>query len=222
MNHSQAIETQSPMRYVLGDLTSADRDEFEEHLADCSNCMNEVWMATSFAASAKEVFRTESVRPATAPLGLRLQWRRFPVLAFSAALNILLAAGLGYGVLRVYPALRRQTAELNEPRAIDVVSVRGVVRDASQSTQVVKASRPLLVLSFDLPQHYRRYVYSVADTSGSVVLSGEVADSGTDTLNLYVPVGRLAPGEYKTTLAGVNDGQREDLGTCLLQVLRKP
>jgi hypothetical protein len=221
MNHNQAIETKSPMRYVLGELAPADRDQFEEHLADCSNCMNEVWMATSFAANAKEVFRTEPVKPARTPLLAWLQWRPLPALGFSAALNIVLAAGLGYGILHVYPGLRTQVAELNEPGAIDVVAVRGAVRDASASLQVVKASGPLVVLSFDLPQHYQRYVYSIAGASGAVALAGEVSDTGTDTLNLRVPTGRLAPGEYKTTVTGVNGIQHEELGACLLQILKR-
>lgn len=221
MNHSQAIETKSPMRYVLGDLAAADRDEFEEHLADCSNCMNEVWMATSFAANAREVFRSEPVKPLATPLLAGLRWRPFPALAFSAALNIMLVAGLGYSVLHVYPALRTQIAELNEPGAIDVVPVRGAVRDASASPQVVQAAGPLVVLSFDLPQQYRRYVYSIADASGGVVLSGDVGNRGTDTLNLRLPIGRLAPGEYKTTVVGVDGNQRDELGVCLLQVLKR-
>jgi hypothetical protein len=221
MNHNRAIETKSPMRYVLGDLAPEDRDEFEEHLADCLNCMNEVWMATSFAANAKEVFRSQPVRPARLPLLAWLRWRPVPALAFSASLNFVLAAGLGYGVLHVYPALRTQMAELNEPGAIDVIPVRGAVRDASASIQVVKAWGPLVVLEFDLPQHYQRYAYSIADASGRVVLSGDISDRGADTLNLRVPSGRLAPGEYRTTVAGVSGSQREELGTCLLQVLRR-
>jgi hypothetical protein len=221
MNHNRAIEMKSPMRYVLGDLAPADRDEFEEHLADCSNCMNEVWMATTFAANAREVFRLEPARPTRLPLLACLRWRPFPAFALSAALNIMLAAGLGYGVLHVYPALRGQIAELNEPGAVNIVSVRGVVRDATAATQIVKVSGPLLVLSFDLPQRYERYAYSVTNASGGVVLSGEVADIATDTLNLRMPTSRFAPGEYKMTATGFVGSRREDLGVCLLQVLKR-
>src|ERR1035438_7245710 len=115
MNHSQAIEKKSPMRYVLGDLAAADRDEFEENLADCSSCMNEVWMATSFAANAKEVFRSEPARPAASPFLAWLGWRPFPAFALSAALNIVLALGLGYGMLHLYPALREEAPSGLQP-----------------------------------------------------------------------------------------------------------
>src|SRR5215510_8231460 len=102
MDHEQAAATKLPMKYVLGELAPADRDEFEDHLADCSNCMNEVWMATAFAANAKEVFRTEAAEPAPAPKRKWFPWNPFPSFAFSAGLNFVLAAGLAYGVLRVY------------------------------------------------------------------------------------------------------------------------
>lgn len=215
MNHSEAIEAKSPMRYVLGELAPADRDEFEEHLADCSHCMNEVWMATSFAANAKEVFRERAAESARAVRPFRFpRWS----LAFSAALNILLAAGLGYAVLRVFPGQRAEIAELNEPAAIDVVPVRAVERDASPSPQVIPARGKLLVLSFDLPQPYEHFFYSIAAEDGGVRLSGEMAGGRGDSLNLRVPLWRLTPGRYKVTVTGLSGSRRDDLGSCLLQV----
>jgi Putative zinc-finger len=208
------------MRYVLGELEPAARDEFEEHLADCSNCMNEVWTATTFAANAKEVFRTGRRKPARKPILVWL-WRPSPAFAFSAALNVLLAAGLGYGLLRVIPGMRAEIAQLSLPAGVEVVSVLGVVRDASGTPQVVKAKGSWMVLSFDIAQGYGRYVYSVADESGRVVLSGEVPDAGSDSLNVPVRVGRLAPGEYRIAAAGIDGNRREELGTCLLQVPKR-
>jgi hypothetical protein len=217
MNHDQAIETKFPMRYVLGELAAADRDEFEEHLADCSNCMNDVWMATTFAANAKEVFRDGEFKPAKAQGWAWLRWP-LPAFAVSAALNVALAIGLGYGALRVYPALRAEIAELSEPGAVDVVPVRGVVRDASGGLQVVKASGRLIVLSFDLPQRYDQYVYSIADGRGRVVMSGEIPYHGADSLNLRVPVGRLPLAKYTATVTGIAGSRHENLGVCLLEV----
>ena len=221
MNHSQAIEKKLSMRYVLGDLPESERDEFEDHLADCSNCMNEVWMATTFAANSKEVFRSMPRRPAESPFLAWLRWRPFPAFALSAALNIVLAAVLGYGLLHVYPALREQIGDLRDAGTIDVVSIRGVVRDAAATPQVVKTSGPLVVLSVDLPQHYQKYSYSIAGSNGNIVLTGEVADPGTDVLNLRIPIGRFQADDYKTTVTGVNGSQREELGTCVLRVIKR-
>src|SRR5262245_33990320 len=108
MDHEQATETNGPMKYVLGELATAERAEFEDHLADCSHCMNEVWMATTFAANAKAVFRDGAAAPAPASRRRRFQWNPFPAFAFSAALNIVLAAGFGYGAFRLYPHMQAE------------------------------------------------------------------------------------------------------------------
>jgi len=218
MDHEEAIQAQASMRYVLGDLTPAERDAFEEHFADCSNCMNEVGMATAFKANAREVFRDRAARGTPAKGAAWLRWRPFPVLAFSAALNLVFLVGLGYGLLRLRPAMRPEVAELIEPQSIEVVPVHGTTRGSSEPVQTVRASGRTLVLTFDLPQGYEHYYYSI-DRTGTKVLSGEVTATGRpDTLNLQIPVARLHPGEYRVVLTGASGVTREELGACVLQV----
>lgn len=208
----------SPMRYVLGELKAAERDQFEEHMADCSNCMDEVWRATQFGANAREVFRARSQEPSTGRVTRWLQWRPFPALAFSTALNVALAACLGFAVFSVYPSMKTQLARLSQAGAVAVVNVHGQVRDASGAPQVIQASGRQIVLSFDLPQRYQSYTYSVADASGRVISSRETRGDFADSLNLMLPIGQLAPGEYKVTAAGLAGNQREELGSCVVKV----
>jgi len=218
MDHEEAVQAQASVRYVLGDLTPAERDAFEEHFADCSNCMNDVGLATTFATNAKEVFRDRAARGTPAKGVPWLRWRPFPALAFSGALNLVLVVALGYGLLRVPPAMRTEVAELIEPQSVEVVPVHGTTRGSADTLQTVRASGRTLILTFDLPQRYEHYYYSI-DRTGATVLSGEVTAAGrSDTLNLQIPVSRLHPGEYRVVLSGANGAAREDLGACLLQV----
>jgi len=218
MDHEQAIETQASLRYALGELSPAERDSFEEHFADCSQCMTDVEVAATFAANASEVFRTRAV-PGSRPKKRRawLWWRPMPVLAFSAALNVLLVVGIGFGFLWPRPVTPGKPASL-EAQSVEVVAVRGATRSAD-GPQVVRASRQPLVLTFDLPQRYEHYFY-VIEQGGSTVLSGELTVAGrSDSLNIQIPVGRLAAGEYRVTaMATTSSAGRENLGTCLLQV----
>jgi hypothetical protein len=218
MNHTQAVERKSPMRYVLGELEAGERDQFEEHMADCSNCMDEVWRATQFGANAREVFRAQAEERPAGRLARWFPWRPFPALAFSTALNVALAACLAFAVFNVYPSMKSQLARLNRAGAVAVVNVHGQVRDASGAPQTIPASGSHIVLSFDLPQRYESYTYSVADASGRVVSSGKTRGNFADSLNLMLPIGQLAPGEYKVTAAGLAGTQREELGSCLLKV----
>jgi Putative zinc-finger len=216
MDHEQAIQTEASMRYALGELTPDERDSFEGHFADCSYCMRDVEVSTAFAANAREVFR-ERASAGTPATGFRwLQWRPFPTLALSGALNLLLVAGLGYGILRRAPTVSG-IANQAGPQSVDIVSVRGTTR-GSEAAQVVRASRRPVVLTFDLLESYDHYLYSIS-RSGAAVLSGEVSVSGRpESLNLQIPADRLAPGQYQVTVTGVTGDVRESLGTCMLQV----
>lgn len=218
MDHDQAVQTQASMRYALGELTPAERDSFEEHYADCSHCMSDVELATAFAANAKEVFRDRALQ-GDGPKGFAwLRWRPFPALALSAALNVVLVAGLGVGLLRLYPAARSGVAQLPEPESVEIVAVHGTTRGSGGPAQVVRASGRPVVLTFDLPQPYERYWYSI-DRAGAVVFSGELgAPSRPDSLSLQIPAGRMPPGVYQVTVTGVTGAVRESLGACLIQV----
>ncbi|HUA61609.1 MAG TPA: hypothetical protein VML19_22810 [Verrucomicrobiae bacterium] len=206
------------MRYALGELTPEERDSFEDHFADCSFCMDDVGMASAFAANAREVYRQ---RAATGTPVRRFAWLRlrpFPTLALSAALNVLLVAGVGYDLAQRRTAPAGGVTATAEPQTVEIVPIQGVTRGAGP--KIVKASRLPVVLSADLPQSYAHYFYSI-DRAGSPVLSGELdLPGGSEALNLQIPVSRLAPGEYLVTLAGDTAGGRETLATCTLHVQR--
>jgi putative zinc finger protein len=218
MDHDQAIHTQASMRYVLGELTPAECDSFEEHYADCSVCMSDVELATVFAANAREVFREKAWakdRPKGSPW---LQWRPFPALALSAALNLILMVGLGYGLLRSHGTMPMDSSIVSQLESVDIVPVHGTTRGSEGAGQVIRASARPVVLKFDVPQPYDHYYYSI-DRAGSAVLAGEVKVSGQpESVNLSIPVIRLTPGEYQVTVTGALGAVRQNLVDCRLQV----
>ena len=55
MDHANTIEAHLPERYYLGELAPALRDEFEDHMADCHVCRQEVATVDLFAANAVAV-----------------------------------------------------------------------------------------------------------------------------------------------------------------------
>ena len=108
MDHEAAIKSQAAERYMLGELSMAERDAFEEHLADCSRCMEDAATLDAFAANARAEFAAQS-RPLLARPGFRLAGllpRLAPVMAFSGALNLVLLAVIDYGALRLLPSMR--------------------------------------------------------------------------------------------------------------------
>jgi len=218
MDHEQAVQKQASLRYALGELTGTERDSFEEHFADCANCMTDVETSTVFAANARAVFR-EGATAGTRERRLSwFAWRPFPVLAFSAALNLVLVAGLGYGWLHLHSASPAAVATASVPESVEIVAIHGTARGAEGSGQVVRVSGRPVILAFDLPQSYEHYLYSV-EREGAVVMSGEVkvADH-SESLNLEVPAQLLPKGRYRVSATGTSGATRDSLGVCLVDV----
>jgi len=211
MDHEQALQTDASTRYALGELTPEERDAFEEHFADCSVCMNDVETAAVFAANTRQLFVDRAAHPKERKRFAWLEWRPMPALAFSTALNLALAAGLGYAVLVHRPAA------LDSVGAVEIVPIHGTTRGAADGP-VVRTSSASVVLTFDLPQHYDRYLYSIT-RAGAPVLSGEVSLPGQiDALNLRIPTGRLGSGEYRVEMTGATGAVSENIGNCVIQV----
>ena len=220
MDHEQAIQVYASMRYALGELAPAERDAFEEHFADCSYCMKDVEASTAFAANARQVFREKAFAGIPAKGFRWFQWRPFPAFALSAAFNVVLLVGLSYELTHLHSAAPAAVADSAAAQNVDVIPIHGTTRGAAQ-LPVVRASRSPIVLTFDLPQSYEHYRYTI-ERAGSAVMSGEVTVVGRpDSLNLQVPVARLSPGEYRVKVTGTNGSTQEDLGACLLQVEAK-
>jgi hypothetical protein len=227
MEHDQAVQTQASMRYILGELTTAERDEFEEHYADCSRCMSDLEMTAAFAANARKVFRDGAVPRENSWLAW-LPWRPFPTLALSAALNLILVAGLGVELFRGRPSAPALSPKATVPASIggaatelesvDLTDISGTTRGGAKAERVIHVTSRPVVVRIDLLRSYEHYLYSI-DRDGTPVLSREVPVPGRpDSLNLRIPTALLPAGNYLFTVTGVQGAVHEILGTCLLQV----
>ncbi len=179
MDHETAEKLDAAERYALGELSPTDRDAFEEHLADCSRCMEDVWTGQTFAANVKAVFKDRAAEPekkrARNWLDL-FRLRPFPVLAFSGGLNIAMLAILGIGLFRVLPTLETRIHDGERVTASAVFRLRGMSRGPSQVFAVNAWS--YAVVRLDVPHHYRQYSYSIEDGSGHVRRTGPLAVPG--------------------------------------------
>ena len=203
MDHETAIQTKASERYAIGDLSSIEREAFEEHFSDCTQCMDDVSLASTFAANAKAVFR-ERAQAKPKPSGAFLNWLfARPIPAFAA---IVLAAVIGYQNMVVIP-------ETKAPRSVVAsVTLDGETRAALPQVKAADALR--VQMPFDRPAgsangsgelkgseelrfsgELKVYV-ELTDTLGNAVSKGAVAAPGPNQpLDLYFPV-RLNPGRY--------------------------
>ena len=56
MEHEPATQLMPTERYLLGELTDVERDQFEDHFFDCPACAEDVRQGVIFMANARAVF----------------------------------------------------------------------------------------------------------------------------------------------------------------------
>jgi len=216
MDHETALRTSATERYFLGELTGQDRDGFEEHYFMCPECAEDVRALTVFAANAKAVFRQEAAGPAP-QAGLLLSGR---VLWLSAALNVGLLLGVGYGLLKVRPAIQRELAEARAPQFVQDVPVLGVSRGPGAAREI-SSTTSRIVFSFYLTQPFRNIGYEVKDESGAVrsrqiLPAPPKEDSGESHLSLSTA--DLKPGAYEIRFWGVGDSGESPIGQSKFRI----
>ena len=120
MDHDVVVRQKMTERYLLNELDSESRDEFEEHFFDCPECAFDVRAGSAFVEQSKNVLaetREAEMAPASSPTpapasGGWLAWLR-P--AFAAPALALLLAVVGYQNLVTYPQLQQA---LNRPQVL--------------------------------------------------------------------------------------------------------
>ena len=211
IDHESLMQQHTRERYFLGELPAQERDAFEEHLADCAVCLQELAAANIFAANASAVFADLAAAKATAkPAGWQAFLRpySFPALAFSGALNVALLLFAGYGLLRLERA--------SPPRsgASEMFTVHPPARGGESQVCAVGKAKAFATLRFDLAQPYQKYSYTL-EGAGTVPVAPPGA---SETLDLTVALAGIAPGDHKFRVTGWNGQHEVEIGECVLRV----
>ena len=208
MEHQEAIQMLAAERYLLGELTDAERDQFEEHFFDCPECAEDVRGGNILTANLRAVF-ADNARQSDAKPG-RWEWFRLRpawVASIASAAAVLTGGVVFEGVL-IYQ-LRSQLAVLRVPQSYSSVFLRSTTRGAEQVIAVPRESH-FLALSMDLTpgQNYPHYLGEVSDESGGILFSVPLERPRTpdESLNLLLPVSSLEPGRlYKIVIHGLGE-----------------
>ena len=68
MDHDTAVRSDAAARYYLKELAETESEAFEDHLAGCSACIEDLRSLTIFAANTKAIVRGEEpAAPSRAP-----------------------------------------------------------------------------------------------------------------------------------------------------------
>lgn len=195
MDHAEATATHATDRYLLGDLSAAEADAFEEHYFDCADCAEELRIGMRFMNGGRDLAR-EAAEPQTAPV-VRIDERRtrrktwLPA-AIAAALVLALATPL---LLR-NRAASGPTFEVASQQSFLLADSRG-----EADVPTLNGNAPI-VLWADVPPEpaYARYEAHLAQPDGAVLKLPFTPDPNGDATPLTVR--GLAAGRHQLVIAG--------------------
>jgi hypothetical protein len=201
MEHAEAIATNASERYLLGEVTAAEGDAFEEHFFDCGFCADDVRLGASFLDGGRRLAREEAQTPLAPVVPIAARPRTWSWLPLAAAAAILFIP------LNVALMTRNRTTG---PAAVLATQYQQVLTSQTRGAAGTVVTLPNgrdTVVWIEVPGEpaYQRYELRVLRTDGSVVLIQPVtSEEALEALGLVL----REPGSYDVVIAGIADDGR--------------
>jgi hypothetical protein len=208
VDHLQAVETQTVERYVLGELSTSETEDFERHYFECQQCAIAVESASLFVANARAVFRRDAlpVPPAVTARKIKKRnlfkaagaiWGRPAFAAPMAAAFLFGAIGIYQGVV-IIPGMQRA---LNTARALPAFQLVGASRGEGSRVHI-SAGAISFAISVDLPPEASLPQYLCVLTFGDHAVFNVDAPAPAEgqPITILVPAKGLQPGTYELSV----------------------
>jgi hypothetical protein len=194
MDHAEAIQSQAAEKYLLGEFSAEQQNEFAEHFLDCEECANDMRLTSLFMDTAKKVLAADSARPRSAVKG-----RYFA--GYSMAASVALLAFLLYQNVVLIPKLRSASA----PQALAYFSIANLGSRSAVPAAIAPIQGKPFILLVDIPAHENidEYRCEILAPDGHKVISVDVPEvDARKTVPLLIPASALSPGSYTFTVSG--------------------
>jgi putative zinc finger protein len=216
MDHTDATLSGAAERYILGEMTTEERERYEAHFFACAECGDEVRAAARFVENARGVLAAmpaesrAATAAAPAPREAAPSWWRSLLASFgpvplgALATAAVLLVALGYQTLVVVPGLRQQLRNADGLQAAPAYFL-SVARGEPPVVQLTPAERVAsITLSRSLDRPFPYYRVDVLDGSGRLMQSGTVpARPGGEELTVTLHAQGLPAGAYTFVVAGL-------------------
>jgi putative zinc finger protein len=226
MDHEISVKTQAAEKYLLGELRPAEREAFEQHFFECSECAEDVRIGFEFTENAKAVFRQEPapIYQSTRSPARRdwFAWMR-PALLAPAAASLAIVAFSGYQNVIEIPALRAHVEELQRPQIVASTVLAPSSRSSVPSIAISPAVQFVqLSLAIGALAPAERYQCDLRSDSGKSIATVPISKLDPDAnLTLLIPTASLSIGYYEAVLAGVTGGAATELDHYRFSVRRE-
>jgi len=195
MDHSEAKYGTLAARYMAGELTTTEREDFEQHYFECVECADSVRAmvrTTSFATAAEPPRLTVGTAPQSRAFGRWFDGLRAwqPMAALATACIALVFAS--------FDALGTRSGSPQPVIAYHLIP------DASRGAEppVDRTAGPFVVLSADVPETVQEWKWQIRSADGGgPVFEGVAKTPPGGTLTLLAPTSQLPPGRNTLLLS---------------------
>jgi hypothetical protein len=219
MNHQEALQEMAVERYLLGELSGAHLESFEEHLFECAECTADVKAGATFIDAA----RTELNPPrrVAAPNPKRssswTSWLISPWTLGPALTACLLA--LSFQIFVQQPRMRQELAQAQTPSVLNPLVLANAGARGDSIPEIVAPAHGSFVLSLDVPTTggFSSYLCSLYAPDGSLLWETTITpEQARDALLINIPTGKTKEGLNTFLVQGLpvrdtSNGKLEDL-----------
>src|SRR5258708_5142820 len=198
MEHSEAVETMAAERYTLDEMPPDERNTFEEHYFDCSECAQSV-RDTALVAAGTRSLRSQS-RPSS-----RGTW-------LAVAASAALVAVIGYQNFVTIPRLRTTGTSISLAHVAHPVTFLTAGSRSAGALEIVTARGEDVSMYVDVPPDPPRSSYTIEIRDASQKARAVVpltAAEARESVLITIPGATLTPGRYELIISGFNAGRSE-------------
>jgi hypothetical protein len=203
MDHNEALQSQACEKYLLGDLSPAQRDAFEDHYFSCTECAIQLRSAADFLGTSREILAASpvpQVKSDAAPVPRRwFSWLLQPAFAVPAFAILLLV--IGYQNFVTIPAYKQSAA----PRVLPMHSLitANTLGDGELNFTVLPNQPFGLYVDAPYDPAYSTYLLTLLSPSGAITpLRSLSAAEAQKTQIIAINPGRQA-GKYTIVVSGL-------------------
>ena len=206
MDHSEAVQLRATEKYLLGDLPTDQREAFEEHFFECTECAQDVKAAAVLIDNARAVLREAPVPARHFEPARQKSWLGWFQPAWGLAAAAAILAVVGYQNLVTIPHLKTEMAAATTPQALTSFNLTTAgSRGAMESQPMVPAGKPFSFY-IDIPASDSFAYYSAAvetDSGGRKFAVPVSREQAKDPVQILLPANTLTPGNYVLVVRGV-------------------
>jgi hypothetical protein len=207
MDHSNAMQIHAAEKYVLGELSQALRDEYEEHYFSCQECAEELKVTAAFLDGSRTVLAEER-RAKGLESGARPKkegwfgWLR-PEVAVPVFATLLLV--LGYQNVVTIPHLKSESATVMVGEDADLVSLIGANSRGgdAQALQVHQGKPTILEVDIPATGGFSSYICRLQDEAGRSIYEDRIsASEAKKSVHFIISPGQLKSQKYAMAIFG--------------------